>query len=332
MNSNNQETYLKEDEIDLRELFIKIWAKKIFIVSFTFIVTILAAAYTLTKTPIYEGKVLIEIGNYKLDNSNNNNSNNNSNILIDNANALVQKLNILFIDMKKNVKNKEVEITNISVPKKQDSFIEITANGINNDLIKKDILGIVKYISTSHKSILEDVKNRRELQINNINRKINNIKNNEIKLLEERVSLQNQTIEDLKSQLKIIDENLKKIEKINPTLAALKLMEKRDISNFILKISEDLMETKNKKDILNTTILSQLEEERNLIQSLLLPHNYKNTQIVGKILINDYAIKPKKTLIVIVSFITGLILAIFLVFLIDFIRGFKETEDKLNFK
>lgn len=328
MNSNNQETYLKEDEIDLRELFIKIWAKKIFIVSFTFIVTILAAAYTLTKTPIYEGKVLIEIGNYKLDNSNNNNSN----ILIDNANALVQKLNILFIDMKKNVKNKEVEITNISVPKKQDSFIEITANGINNDLIKKDILGIVKYISTSHKSILEDVKNRRELQINNINRKINNIKNNEIKLLEERVSLQNQTIEDLKSQLKIIDENLKKIEKINPTLAALKLMEKRDISNFILKISEDLMETKNKKDILNTSILSQLEEERNLIQSLLLPHNYKNTQIVGKILINDYAIKPKKTLIVIVSFITGLILAIFLVFLIDFIRGFKETEDKLNFK
>ena len=327
MNSNNQETYLKEDEIDLRELFIKIWAKKIFIISFTFIVTILAAVYTLTKTPIYEGKVLIEIGNYKLDNSNNN-----SNILIDNANALVQKLNILFIDMKKNVKNKEVEITNISVPKKQDSFIEITANGINNDLIKKDILGIVKYISTSHKSILEDVKNRRELQINNINRKINNIKNNEIKLLEERVSLQNQTIEDLKSQLKIIDENLKKIEKINPTLAALKLMEKRDISNFILKISEDLMETKNKKDILNTTILSQLEEERNLIQSLLLPHNYKNTQIVGKILINDYAIKPKKTLIVIVSFITGLILAIFLVFLIDFIRGFKETEDKLNFK
>ena len=92
------------------------------------------------------------------------------------------------------------------------------------------------------------------------------------------------------------------------------------------------METKNKKDILNTTILSQLEEERNLIQSLLLPHNYKNTQIVGKILINDYAIKPKKTLIVIVSFITGFILAIFLVFLIDFIRGFKETEDKLNFK
>ena len=76
MNSNNQETYLKEDEIDLRELFIKIWAKKIFIVSFTFIVTILAAAYTLTKTPIYEGKVLIEIGNYKLDNSNNSNNNN----------------------------------------------------------------------------------------------------------------------------------------------------------------------------------------------------------------------------------------------------------------
>lgn len=58
----------------------------------------------------------------------------------------------------------------------------------------------------------------------------------------------------------------------------------------------------------------------------MLPHNYKNTEVVGKIIINDSAIKPKKKLIVIVAFITGLILSIFLVFLIEFIRGFKEEE------
>ena len=40
---------LAEDEIDLRELFKTIWAKRVFITIFTFIVTVLAAVYAYTK-------------------------------------------------------------------------------------------------------------------------------------------------------------------------------------------------------------------------------------------------------------------------------------------
>jgi uncharacterized protein involved in exopolysaccharide biosynthesis len=47
---------------------------------------------------------------------------------------------------------------------------------------------------------------------------------------------------------------------------------------------------------------------------------------VGAILTNDYPAKPKKKLIIIVAFITGLILSVFLVFVIEFFRGFKENE------
>jgi LPS O-antigen subunit length determinant protein (WzzB/FepE family) len=43
-----QEKNLEEDEIDLKELFKTIWAKKIFIVIFTLVVTILAGFYAYT--------------------------------------------------------------------------------------------------------------------------------------------------------------------------------------------------------------------------------------------------------------------------------------------
>ena len=60
---------LEEDEIDLKELFKTIWAKKIFIVIFTLVVTILAGFYAYSKTPIYEAKALVEIGEYKINNT-----------------------------------------------------------------------------------------------------------------------------------------------------------------------------------------------------------------------------------------------------------------------
>ena len=79
---------LAEDEIDLRELFKTIWAKRVFITIFTFIVTVLAAVYAYTKTPIYEAKALVEIGEYKL--------NNTSKTSVDDAIALEKKLTTIY--------------------------------------------------------------------------------------------------------------------------------------------------------------------------------------------------------------------------------------------
>jgi uncharacterized protein involved in exopolysaccharide biosynthesis len=49
--------------------------------------------------------------------------------------------------------------------------------------------------------------------------------------------------------------------------------------------------------------------------------------VVGEYIAKDYPIKPKKRLIVTVAFVTGFILSIFLVFFIEFIKGFKEEEN-----
>lgn len=42
---NNQQRYIEEDEIDLRELFLTLWKKKVFIVLLTFIVTVSSILY-----------------------------------------------------------------------------------------------------------------------------------------------------------------------------------------------------------------------------------------------------------------------------------------------
>ena len=78
---------LEEDEIDLKELFKTIWAKKIFIVIFTLVVTILAGFYAYIKTPIYEAKGLVEIGEYKINNTTKNS--------VDDASTLEKKRNYL---------------------------------------------------------------------------------------------------------------------------------------------------------------------------------------------------------------------------------------------
>ena len=60
----NNQKIIQEDEIDLRELFLTIWRKKVFIVLLTFIVTVSSILYINFKPyePLYQGKLLVEIG------------------------------------------------------------------------------------------------------------------------------------------------------------------------------------------------------------------------------------------------------------------------------
>ena len=317
-----EQNYYQEDEIDLKELFGILWAKKTLIIGITTLITVIAGIYAFNKTPIYKATALVEIGNYKLHNNNNNNNNNKA--ILDSTADLSKKINLLFIDMLKNEQNRKAEISSISVPKKSNNFIEIKAEATSNKLASEEILKVVAYIKNKHQKILNDVKNRRELEIRNINAKINNIKNKEVKLLSEKINIQQANLNDYKLQLSTIGHNIKEIENTNPALTALKLMEKRDLSSFILELNLQLMDMRNKKDELETTSINQLLEKKQLVESMMLPHNYKNTEIVGRVITSDFPTKPKKKLIVTVAFIAGFILSIFLVFIMN---AFRKEED-----
>ena len=304
---------LEEDEIDLKELFKTIWAKKIFIVIFTLVVTILAGFYAYSKTPIYEAKALLEIGEYKKN-------------PVDNAVALEKKLSTIFIDMEKNLKDKTSQISNISVVKGLKNFLEIKSESTSNEEAKNEILKVLTFVQNEHEKILDDVKKQKEMELRNIDLQISDIKSKSVDLIDKKIENNIKNLKSLEEQLKQIDENLKKIDTLNPSLAALKLMEKRDITNSINTITIQNFELESKKDELLTTNLYKLEESKKIIELSLLPHNYKNTQIVGEIMTNDFPTKPKKILIVAVAFVTGFIISIFLVFFIQFIQGIRKES------
>ena len=309
---------LEEDEIDLKELFKTIWAKKIFIVIFTLVVTILAGFYAYIKTPIYEAKALVEIGEYKINNTSKN--------FVDDASNLEKKLSTLFVDMEKNLKDKTSEISNISVVKGLKNFLEIKSESTSNEEAKNEILKVLTFVQNEHEKILDDVKKQKEMELRNIDLQISDIKSKSVALIDKKIENNIKNLKSLEEQLKQVDENLKKIDSLNPSLAALKLMEKRDITNSINTITIQNFELESKKDELLTTTLYKLEESKKIIELSLLPHNYKNTQIVGEIMTNDFPTKPKKSIIVAVAFVTGFIISIFLVFFIQFIQGIRKES------
>ena len=313
---------LQEDEIDLRELFKTLWNKRVFITLFTCSATALAIAYALLKTPIYEARALVEIGSYKTAGSNNA-------VLLDNGPQLQTKLQTLFIDMLKDQKDRPASIVQISAPKGSQNFLQISANGLSSQDAVAEIDTLLRHVQAEHQELLNDVKQKIEREIYLVEQKIDIIKNKQIPLLDEKISLQSNNLQAFSEQLGSIEDNLRFIQSQNPSLAALQLMQKRDITNFALTLNLQILEMQNKRDELATTAISNLYESKKLLELSLLPHNYKNTQIVGDIITSESPVAPKKKLIVMVGAVTGFILSIFLVFLMQFIRGDEAAANKV---
>jgi len=316
--SQDIKTY-QEDEIDLRELFQTIIIRKVLIGAITLGVTVCAIVYAyLLKQPIYEVKALIEIGDYRVDNNNNR-------ILLDNVSQLQKKITTVFIDMANQGENKEYVISSVSIPKGLTNFLEIKSEAFSNEKAIKGIEKIVSFMQNDHQKILDDVRKRRELELRNIDFQMEDIKEKTVGLLDKKIEFQKNNLQDLRVQLISINENLKNLQSLNPSLAALKLMEKRDISNAIINVTTQLFDMENQKNQLLTTTIYKLEESKKILETLLLSHNYKNTLIVGDIIKQKSPTKPKKSLIVVVSFVAGLFFSIFLAFFLEFI-GKKDNE------
>ena len=348
---NENQKYIEEDEIDLRELFKTIAKNKKFIFIFTAVVTIFAIIYAFVKTPVYEAKAVVKIGTY---------IDNNSNKEIEDTGKLAAELKVLFIKLLKNVKDKDAEIKQISSMKKQKSFIEIISNSTSNDLAVKEIEKIIEYTQNKHQKIINEVLAKKKAELTSVERSIKFLKTNklvsideefsykkdvEIPYIKENLKNAKENLKKYSDQLKLTEENLNKLKNENSSLAAINIMEKRNLEVVLNQLESDMLgqglklknivlneipRIKRKKDNVISSELQALLEKKEILKTSMLPHNYKNTEVIGKIMINDYPLKPKKKLIVAVAFVTGLILSIFLVFFIEFIKSTKEgkTEDE----
>ena len=125
-------------------------------------------------------------------------------------------------------------------------------------------------------------------------------------------------IDSTKNQITIL-KNTKNnfVNQINNLQAKLKTTTNPQIYAIILKSIQDYQ-----KQILDIDI--KINQSKNIIS----PVNINKIKLIGEVKTEDTPIKPKKKLIVIVSFITGLILAIFLVFFREFLKDLKDSEDE----
>ena len=123
----------------------------------------------------------------------------------------------------------------------------------------------------------------------------------------------------LNSQNKIEDLNIKKEIINNDKIVNLK-REKENIDNETIR----KLEYKINVDLVTKKI--KLEEKIQQLIYNMSNQNIQNSKVIGEYIIKDSPVKPKKKLIIIIAFITGLMLSIFLAFFLEFIRNTKKEE------
>ncbi|MBL3520263.1 hypothetical protein H0A43_07230 [Arcobacter lanthieri] len=194
---NEKYIQIQEDEIDLKELFKIIWDYKKFILIFTAIVTLLSIIYVSLKTPIFEVKALVEIGSYKIEKQDKDGFKLIEMNYIDDADHLSKRLYTIFIDLNKNIIDKDFEITKISSVKGMKNFIEISSESISNANAIEGINEVIEYIRGEHSKLLDDVKEKNEFDLKNISSYIKNIENDKLVNIDRKIDLYNQNILNL---------------------------------------------------------------------------------------------------------------------------------------
>lgn len=308
-----QEKQHIEDEIDLKELFNTIWQKKLFVVLFTFVVTLCAGIYAYTKTPIYEVKSIMEIGFIEKE-------------LVEEPSILEQKLNIIFSVNDKDINNDpEKGITSsISSVKTVKNFIEVKTEAISNEIAIKKSKEILDYTQKLYEPKINQYKIIVDNDISNIEDEINFLKNEKMKMLTDKVESSKSNLEKYDKEINhLYKSNINANDKISSMIVSVQMVNYQNLienAQNVLKISSLEIE-----QILKD-IIPKLQQKKEVIKFKTLEQNLSNTRLVGDYIISEYPAKPKKALIIAVAFITGFILSIFTVFFIHFIDNVRNEK------
>jgi LPS O-antigen subunit length determinant protein (WzzB/FepE family) len=336
-----QEKQYIEDEIDLKELFNTIWQKRLFIAIFTFVVTICAGVYSYNKTPIYEVKSIIEIG--FIDKQ-----------LLEEPSILEQKLNVIFSVDDKSINNdpKKGIISSITQMKTVKNFIEVKTEAVSNEIAIAKSKEILDYAQKLYEPKIELFKTNTQNELSNTIRDIELLKTQEIKTIEDEISfLKNEKMKKLNDQIGFYTSNLEKYnkeinslyrtnnsehDKVNSMIVSVQLVNYQNlilnaqsqISDLGLQVQQIIKDSIPKLEIKKNNIsnvqIKSLEEKINNVKFKMSEQNLTNTRLVGNYVTSEYPAKPKKTLIIVVAFVTGFLLSIFTVFFMQFVSSVRK--------
>ena len=179
-------------------------------------------------------------------------------------------------------------------------------NKIEDLKVEKEVVitQTIPNLEIEKKNIIDMSIRDLELQIENIN----NIKIAELQ--REKKNIIDVSIRDLELQIENI-QNIKIVELQR---------EKENISNEQIRKLQHLIDV----ELVSKKI--KQDEQINNLNYNITKHKIKNSNVVGDFIIKERPIKPKKKLIVVVAFVSGLVLSIFIVFFLNFFRDEKAKE------
>jgi len=249
-------------------------------------------------------------------------------------------------------KNREVikYLQNLYQPK-IDRYIVNTNNSIKATKIK---INNLENLET--KNIQRQIELLNTQQIVKIDEKISFYQDVKLKALHEKSLFHTQKLKEYETAVK----NIYKTTKSSKDTAALTIssIQMVNYQNLILNSQNKIEDLKVEIEILKNQTIPNLKRDKENIQNdtlrkleyklnVELPNkkvklkeqierleynkseaNIQNSKLIGKFVIKDYPLKPKKALIIVVAFITGLMLSIFLVFFLEFIKGIKKDEQE----
>lgn len=131
-----------------------------------------AGLYAFVATPLYKATALVETGYYKNDNG--------EEILIANTADNVQKLTIKYIDLPKDIEGSGYKVEKISEVKNNKKFFDVEVVAKSNDTAVKQINKMVDDLASEHQNAINAYIELKKVQLANIERQINFLKNNVI--------------------------------------------------------------------------------------------------------------------------------------------------------
>jgi LPS O-antigen subunit length determinant protein (WzzB/FepE family) len=338
-----------EDEIDLLEIFKILVESKKLIISSILIFTIASIIYSLSLKPSFESSTKLEIGYFT--------TNNVDRELIESPSDLISDLNILLM------KNPDGKFSqNVSMSSFENKIINLVTTSGSVEQNENLLTEIISYIDERHSNLalLSTGQKKEELSLEiklieseisfieesmqfNLEGKIFDLEGrilkleNDLPILEQEIGqLEQVVIYDL-NNLNLLKETTLFVQRAanSPTLEQIisnykskinGLKRERNISISDITVLSKKLDTL-KKDTLQSDELFKLEQAlkntENELQLLMT-----QTQIITRPISNieTKTIKPKTQLTIFLGLIIGFITGIFLVFIRNFVRSYKESE------
>jgi len=210
--------------------------------------------------------------------------------------TIKQKINTIF---EVGVKNKKIElpiVTSVEVPKKTNNMLIVKVHGYDNNSAKEKLLEAISYLTTEQNKAL---KNYTDIQ------------KKRFELIENEIVDTEKFIKKIESAISNYENKLLNISKQDAALAGI----------YAIEISKNQAEL----NIAANRVYS-LKKQNNNIEFSLTPQRLQKTSVIGNVAVLEKPIKPKKILIVLVAFIVGLMLSIFIAFFLEFIGNMRKEE------